>query len=443
MLQVLYAMYLFHRYDSILIVAVSLCPQLMCMTAILISVTAPLYYFLTKTAFVAIAFVKICEYFDDLFPETFWNEDFKTIYIVSIEILKRSKWFLRDLMAAFAFSFYCFCIMIDIYRLTPSEILTLSYLTRFIGEWCTSIVIVAGLSAMFGFLSHLIIGLSRLLVTGQKVAVYDVNVGFLFNFTMYGLCLEAGVLSVDDDIRIQNFKVVILLTVYVILMQVWYMAEQQFYIIANSEEIRSTFAYFRILLFVFTITSLPTLILFKSATYLNLDVWVLLNVSGTFILFSRAICSLIELFLGTLLWHVDNHIDKVEDTIFFTSLFKNVSTSVATLIMGFYRLTASFSQGLILFRLTVIVFEVICVTWQTVYRDLVTFQNRRAFLHRLEAIPDATAEQLRNFNDVCSICFAQINEGKGLSCSHIFHKACLRKWFQLRTVCPLCNTIVF
>ena len=323
-LQVLYAMYLFYRYDSILIVAVSLCPQLMCMTGILINVTAPLYYFFTKTVIVAIAFVKICEYLDDVFPETFWNETFKTIYIVIIKILKDSKWFLRDLMAAFAFSFYCFCIMIDIYRLTPSEILTLSYLTRFIGEWCTSIVIVAGLSAMFGFLSHLIIGLSRLLVTGQKVAVFDVNVGFLFNFTMFGLCLEAGILSVDDDIRIHNFKVIILLTVY--------MTEQQFYIITNSEEKRSTFAYFRILLFVFTITSLPTLILFKSATYFNLDVWVLLNVSGTFILFSRAICSLIELFLGTLLWHVDNRIDKVEDTIFFTSLFKNVSTSVATLL---------------------------------------------------------------------------------------------------------------
>ena len=339
----------------------------------------------------------------------------------------------------FALSFYCLCIMIDFYRLTPNEILSLSYLTSFIGDWCTSLVIVAGLSAMFGCLTNLLVGLSRFLVTGQKefAAAFDVNIGGPVNLTMTIFCLEAGLLTVDDETRMQNSKSVLFLTFYVILAQVWDMTGQQCYIVANSGETRTVFAYLRVLLFVFTITSIPTLITFKAATYLQLDVWMLLNASGTVVVLCRAFCSLIELVLGILAWHVDNHLDKVEDAIYFTRLFKNLATSITSLMLGYYRLNAPFFSGWFFVRLVLVICEVIGVAKLIVYREWVGFQNRRKFLKRLDAVPEATEEQLRELDDVCSICFVEMNEGKVLQCSHIFHNACLRKWFQLRTTCPM------
>ena len=273
--------------------------------------------------------------------------------------------------------------------------------------------------------------------------MFDINIGGRVNLAMTIFCLEAGLLTVDDETRIQNSKCVIFLTFYVILAQVWDMTEQQCYIVANSGETRSLFAYLRVLLFVFTIISIPTLITFKAATYLQLDVWMLFNASGTVVLLCRAFCSLIELVLGSLAWHVDNHLDKVEDAIYFTRLFKNLATSVTSLMLWYYRLNAPFFSGWFFFRLVLIICEVIGVAKLTVYREWVGFQNRRKFLKRLDAVPEANEEQLRKLNDVCSICFAEMNEGKVLQCSHIFHNAYLRKWFQLRTTCPMCNTVVF
>lgn len=69
-----------------------------------------------------------------------------------------------------------------------------------------------------------------------------------------------------------------------------------------------------------------------------------------------------------------------------------------------------------------------------------------------------TAEQLRNYSDtICIICREEMSIGDGsgagggdsgggqikrLPCDHIFHKSCLRSWFQRQQTCPTCRTSI-
>lgn len=64
--------------------------------------------------------------------------------------------------------------------------------------------------------------------------------------------------------------------------------------------------------------------------------------------------------------------------------------------------------------------------------------------------PDVTPEQLRNYSDtICIICREEMTHGpnnnenhgsiKKLPCDHIFHKSCLRSWFQRQQTCPTCR----
>ena len=42
----------------------------------------------------------------------------------------------------------------------------------------------------------------------------------------------------------------------------------------------------------------------------------------------------------------------------------------------------------------------------------------------------------------CTICLIEINEGMdciSLPCDHIFHQACITKWFEMNNTCPLCR----
>jgi len=72
-------------------------------------------------------------------------------------------------------------------------------------------------------------------------------------------------------------------------------------------------------------------------------------------------------------------------------------------------------------------------------RDVVL--SRRAIHNMNTWYPDATAEELENTDNVCIICREEMQapSTKKLPCNHIFHKNCLRSWFQRQQTCPTCR----
>lgn len=67
--------------------------------------------------------------------------------------------------------------------------------------------------------------------------------------------------------------------------------------------------------------------------------------------------------------------------------------------------------------------------------------SRRA-IHNMDTLyPDATAEELAATDNVCIICREEMTASstKKLPCNHIFHRNCLRSWFQRQQTCPTCR----
>ena len=66
--------------------------------------------------------------------------------------------------------------------------------------------------------------------------------------------------------------------------------------------------------------------------------------------------------------------------------------------------------------------------------------NDCSYLERV--YPDANADDFRSSDNVCIICREEMVAGntcKKLPCGHIFHKSCLRTWFQRQQSCPTCR----
>ncbi|KAG8381502.1 hypothetical protein BUALT_Bualt06G0128500 [Buddleja alternifolia] len=63
------------------------------------------------------------------------------------------------------------------------------------------------------------------------------------------------------------------------------------------------------------------------------------------------------------------------------------------------------------------------------------------------ALPDATSEELRVYDDECAICREPMAKAKKLSCNHLFHLACLRSWLDQGLTesysCPTCRKPFF
>lgn len=68
-------------------------------------------------------------------------------------------------------------------------------------------------------------------------------------------------------------------------------------------------------------------------------------------------------------------------------------------------------------------------------------ESRRAIRNLNTMYPDLTAEELANVTDTtCIICREEMQAQqsiKRLACQHIFHKNCLRSWFQRQQTCKL------
>lgn len=72
-----------------------------------------------------------------------------------------------------------------------------------------------------------------------------------------------------------------------------------------------------------------------------------------------------------------------------------------------------------------------------------SFIKRRNAVDKSNQLPDATREQLQKLNDVCSICFVDLNNEHTsivTNCNHYFHRVCLRRWLSFKDSCPMCNT---
>lgn len=46
-------------------------------------------------------------------------------------------------------------------------------------------------------------------------------------------------------------------------------------------------------------------------------------------------------------------------------------------------------------------------------------------------------------DESCAICLNGLYDVEMLSCGHMFHNGCIRKWTKYRQTCPVCRCIVF
>merc|ERR1719376_1363404 len=78
-------------------------------------------------------------------------------------------------------------------------------------------------------------------------------------------------------------------------------------------------------------------------------------------------------------------------------------------------------------------------SFKKAFNDVI--MSRRAIHNMNTWYPDATEEELASTDNICIICREEMlaPTTKKLPCGHIFHKTCLRSWFQRQQTCPTCR----
>lgn len=120
--------------------------------------------------------------------------------------------------------------------------------------------------------------------------------------------------------------------------------------------------------------------------------------------------------------------------------------------------TVEFTFGIILFinGFWILVFEsggairavMMCIhayfnIWCEAKAGWSVFMKRRTAVNKINSLPEAKPEELRRLDDVCAICYQEMQSAKITHCRHYFHSVCLRKWLYVQDRCPLCHDIIY
>ncbi len=76
--------------------------------------------------------------------------------------------------------------------------------------------------------------------------------------------------------------------------------------------------------------------------------------------------------------------------------------------------------------------------------NLVDYKSITIFENIIKNYPNITVEENEKIKNelsvICNICLYEIENGKYLSCGHIFHIKCIKEWIMVNSNCPICKS---
>ncbi|XP_029450899.1 RING finger protein 145-like isoform X5 [Rhinatrema bivittatum] len=202
---------------------------------------------------------------------------------------------------------------------------------------------------------------------------------------------------------------------------------------------RSPWKHFRGISMCVFLLIFPCFMAYKISHFFHMDFWLLILVSscmltslqvmGTLFIYSLF---MVELFQGSPL-------EKMDEIIYCVNAVSRVlEFLVAVCVVGYGTWESLFGEWSWMGASVIIIHSYFNV-WLRAQSGWKSFLLRREAAKKINLLPRASRGQLQAHNDICSICFQEMNVAVITSCGHFFHSGCLRKWLYVQDTCPMCH----
>ncbi|XP_051773180.1 RING finger protein 145 [Ctenopharyngodon idella] len=186
----------------------------------------------------------------------------------------------------------------------------------------------------------------------------------------------------------------------------------------------------------------PGFMAYKISQFFNMDFWLLilvsscmltsLQVTGTLLIYSLF---MVEVWRGAALPGLD------EIVYYVNGVCRVLEFAVAVCVVAYGAWESLWGEWSWM-GASVIIIHSYCNVWLRAQAGWRSFLLRQEAARKINVLPRANAEQLRDHNDVCAICFQDMTSAVITYCGHFFHGNCLRKWLYVQETCPMCHTSI-
>lgn len=304
---------------------------------------------------------------------------------------------------------------------------------------CDTLTAVLGITSIVSYICNYIGKFFQwILLTDEE---NDKNFGTVSAIVFYILALQTGLTGLEPEVRFvrlcRNFCLL-----FTALLHFTHNVVNPLLMSLSASHNPSLRRHAHALLVCFVLVLLPVLLMYFLWSTQQTTTWLLAVTAFSIEVIVKVFVSLAIYSLFLLDARREDFWEQLDDYIYYIRAFGN---------------TVEFCFGIFLFfnGAWILVFEsgsairavMMCIhayfnIWCDARAGWSVFMKRRTAVKKIESLPEAEKEQLRIYNDVCAICYQEMQSAKITKCKHFFHGVCLRKWLYVQDRCPLCHEIL-
>uniref|UniRef100_A0A7N6B4A8 RING finger protein 145 n=1 Tax=Anabas testudineus TaxID=64144 RepID=A0A7N6B4A8_ANATE len=317
------------------------------------------------------------------------------------------------------------------------------FLLTSVSECCATPYSLLGLTFVVSYLALGLLNLCKFYLGGYA-AVQNENVmhrGVTEGVTLLLLALQTGLLDMQALQRTFLLSIILFIVVTSTLQSMIEITDPIVLALGASRN-RSLWKHFRGLSMCLLLLVFPVFMAYKISQFFHMDFWLLilvsscmltsLQVTGTMLIYSLF---MVELFRS-------DPIESLDEVIYWVNAVSRVLEFVVALCVVAYGTWESLFGEWSWMGASVIIIHSYFNVWLRAQSGWRSFLLRQEAAKKINSLPRATAQQLQQHNDVCSICFQDMSSAVITYCGHFFHGNCLRKWLYVQETCPMCHQTV-
>ncbi|KAG8438776.1 hypothetical protein GDO86_005101 [Hymenochirus boettgeri] len=202
---------------------------------------------------------------------------------------------------------------------------------------------------------------------------------------------------------------------------------------------RSLWKHFRAVSLCLFLLVFPSYMAYMICQFFHMDFWLLIIISSSILTSLQVLGTLFIYVLFMIEEFRKEPVENMDDVIYYVNgTYRLLEFLVALCVVAYGVSETVFGEWTVMGSMIIFIHSYYNV-WLRAQLGWKSFLLRRDAVNKIKSLPTATTEQLEQHNDICSICYQDMNSAVITPCSHFFHPGCLKKWLYVQETCPLCH----
>ncbi|XP_053321623.1 RING finger protein 145 isoform X2 [Spea bombifrons] len=391
-------------------------------------------YFLASNLFVPINLAK-----------TAYREVAQVVEVYGLLALGMSLWnqlvvpvlFMVFWLVLFALQIYTYFSTRD--QPTSRERLLFLFLTS-IAECCSTPYSLLGLVFTVSFVALGVLTLCKFYLQGYRAFINDpaMNRGMTEGVTLLILAVQTGLIELQVVHRAFLLSIILFIVVASILQSMLEIADPIVLALGASRD-KSLWKHFRAVSLCLFLLIFPSYMAYMICQFFHMDFWLLIIISSSILTSLQVLGTLFIYVLFMIEEFRKEPVENMDDVIYYVNgTYRLLEFLVALCVVAYGVSETVFGEWTVMGSMIIFVHSYYNV-WLRAQLGWKSFLLRRDAVNKIKSLPIATKEQLEQHNDICSICYQDMDSAVITPCNHFFHAGCLKKWLYVQETCPLCH----